>query len=838
MKRINFYFLLSIVLLFVSQEKLYAQPPCQNGPDGIIYIQSGGIQNYDPSLPISATNPTLNTIPNGGGGLAVANNLNGPGPSPTFYTIDSGNYFFWDGTAWVNTGHSAGATINMGGGGNFIYNLNGGTGDVWQYDGTGPATLLVTVPGFSGGGPYDLVGDCDGGFYILRTNTGGVGAFLRKYNSAGVLVQSWTPVGTSGSAGGGFAIIGNTVYSNNSGGFLSGQITSAPTINFTPVGAAIPNPSDMACCPVCEAGRDTVYYCQNEPFVTLSTIKPPTISWSVDSGSAVITGSGSNVQVTATTNAIITASSTNSTSQDSFFVIPVKTNLNAGADYTIAGCGTYTDTLNAIMIDTTAGINYTIDWQPAANILNGGNTLTPGITQTGITTYTITVTSDPDQGGCTWIDSITVDVDDFTPQVSFIGDVGLGCENDTIAFTNTSVTNPNGNPTYFWLFGNGGFSSQQNPTEIYGVQGVYNVTLTITDNGCVASSTQSFDLNHPIEAEFAISNNGPGASTDSICLGNTFIFSPITVPLSFTNGLIIDWDLGDGTIISNAGGLPINHTYLNQGAYNVKLVITDSLGCQDSITKLVYVDQPSYVEMSATPIDICVGETVYFTDSVSPNTTRFSYNFGDGNIIVDKTNPSHNYATAGMFNVIFKGEYAVCDDDSITVTIQVNDYPLINLGEDLSFCPGINEAVTLQDVNNPSSILTWSTGEVASSITVSNTGYYAASASNGNCASIDSVWVKRDCYLSIPNSFTPSGDGLNDYFIPRQLLSSGLTEFSMKIFNRWGELIFTTNNIDGRGWDGRYGGKEQPLGVYVYLIEAKWRNGFKNTFQGNVTLLR
>ena len=97
---------------------------------------------------------------------------------------------------------------------------------------------------------------------------------------------------------------------------------------------------------------------------------------------------------------------------------------------------------------------------------------------------------------------------------------------------------------------------------------------------------------------------------------------------------------------------------------------------------------------------------------------------------------------------------------------------------------------------------------------------------------------KRDCYLNIPNSFSPNADGRNDYFIPRQLLSAGLKEFSMKIFNRWGELIFETDKLDGRGWDGKYGGDAQPVGVYVYLIEAQWNNNYRNSFKGNITLLR
>jgi gliding motility-associated-like protein len=111
-------------------------------------------------------------------------------------------------------------------------------------------------------------------------------------------------------------------------------------------------------------------------------------------------------------------------------------------------------------------------------------------------------------------------------------------------------------------------------------------------------------------------------------------------------------------------------------------------------------------------------------------------------------------------------------------------------------------------------------------------------ASNGECTTTDSITVKRDCYLNVPNSFSPNSDGLNDYFLPRELLSSGVVTFRMSIYNRWGEQIFTTTAIDGRGWDGKYNGQDQGQGVYVYVIDVSFINNVKKNFKGNVTLMR
>lgn len=339
-------------------------------------------------------------------------------------------------------------------------------------------------------------------------------------------------------------------------------------------------------------------------------------------------------------------------------------------------------------------------------------------------------------------------------------------------------------------------------------------------------------------ADFVINNTAVGTPNDSICLGDSYIFTPIVFPLNGIGPLSYSWEFGDGTQMNNAGPLNQIHTYAQPGVYSVKLLVSDTSGCTDSAVHDVFVDIPPYVELSASPLEICVGEKIQFMDSIAPHTFNWVYDFDDGIILSGLHNPSHIYDRAGTYDVTLTGEYLICPDETKSVTIDVIDHPLINLGDDRSLCPGLDTAVILQNIENPNAILNWSTGETASSITTNQTGRYWATASNDVCATTDSIWVKRDCYLNIPNSFSPNGDGVNDYFIPRQLLSSGLIEFDMKIMNRWGEVIFKTSNLNGRGWDGKYGGQDQAIGAFVYMINARWKNGFRNSFRGNVTLMR
>ncbi|MBN8556831.1 MAG: gliding motility-associated C-terminal domain-containing protein, partial [Burkholderiales bacterium] len=97
------------------------------------------------------------------------------------------------------------------------------------------------------------------------------------------------------------------------------------------------------------------------------------------------------------------------------------------------------------------------------------------------------------------------------------------------------------------------------------------------------------------------------------------------------------------------------------------------------------------------------------------------------------------------------------------------------------------------------------------------------------------VEIKPVFTIYIPNAFTPDGNGTNDFFTAK---GQEITEFRMMIFNRWGELIFETDNIE-KGWDGRANGGDDIAqdGVYVYKIEVRdFRNKYYD-YMGHVTLL-
>lgn len=431
---------------------------------------------------------------------------------------------------------------------------------------------------------------------------------------------------------------------------------------------------------------------------------------------------------------------------------------------------------------------------------------------------------------CSVSDSIYFQVINMAP---FIQNVKyLGCTSDSVQFT--AIDNGDTPDSYFWRFGDGATSNQQNPGHVYSTQGAYNVTLITSKNGCADSVTVNVNTIHPIDAKFT-STGSNGAKIDSTCLGTPIAVDAFpSVPLAF---LTFHWSWGDGTDTTTTT-FTTSHNYANAGTYNILLTVTDNIGCTDTISRQVYVDSAPYAQFISSDDDVCVGETVFFTDSISSNTIAFQWDFQDGNLLSNIHNPSRTWDHAGVINVTLNGTYQICPASTYSQTITVHEFPKVNLEEDVLFCPNYNKSVLLDASASTAASFLWNTGATTPSILVTEPGHYWVMASEGSCTTTDSIWVKQDCYLSIPNSFSPDGDGLNDYFLPRELLSSGVTVFKMSIFNRWGEKLFNTLRLDGRGWDGKYNGKDQPMGAYVYLIDVAYKNGVKKSYSGNVTLVR
>src|SRR5690606_26339657 len=146
--------------------------------------------------------------------------------------------------------------------------------------------------------------------------------------------------------------------------------------------------------------------------------------------------------------------------------------------------------------------------------------------------------------------------------------------------------------------------------------------------------------------------------------------------------------------------------------------------------------------------------------------------------------------------------------------------PSVYLGQDTAICMNGTE-IFIEDYNKatnpPNTKYLWntSTKDVTPGINIHHHGTYALTADLDGCTASDTIVISKNCYINVPNVFTPNGDGMGDYFLPRQLLGRNIATFEMHIYNRWGQKVFETKSNNGRGWDGKLNGEDQPTGVYI-----------------------
>jgi len=117
-----------------------------------------------------------------------------------------------------------------------------------------------------------------------------------------------------------------------------------------------------------------------------------------------------------------------------------------------------------------------------------------------------------------------------------------------------------------------------------------------------------------------------------------------------------------------------------------------------------------------------------------------------------------------------------------------------------------------------------------------NTWYYVIITSPEGCSSLDSLYIEVNANgnIYVPNVFSPNGDGNNDIFYVH---GNGIKHFNLMVFNRWGQNIFESNDVD-RGWDGTLNGKELNQGVFVYSLKVELYNNEIIKKTGNITLLK
>jgi len=575
----NLYYILVIVFTFFYSAFLSQTPAC---PNGLVFMHTSPITAYNPALPYSATNPSNTAVPLGGTGLSYGPNLNAAFPSPTFYTTIGGFMAWWNGTAWVTTTHTM-PFVNLGGGGGVIYGLNGSTGQIYVYNGTGNATPLTTITNFNGGGPYDLVVDNCGNFYVLITTTP---QSMAMYGPNGALQCTYNMTGMpSISAGGGFAIVNGQVVVSNTGGIYTGNINGT-TISFTNTSTNSYGAGDFANCPLpcgplsvtaantttsiplgCNSGTANV--------VATTSSSPVTYNWA---GPGIVSGATSSLAVVNVpgvyTVTVIKSGCPSQTITATTTVVGTTTFVA-----TIAASGSITCTNSTIQLTASPGpAGHTYLWT-GPGIVGANNTQVINVNQPGVYTTTVTNTT----SGCKGIATINV-VANLTPPALVVGP-----PTSSICSGNSANISVSGANSYVWSPATG-LNTTTGPNVVANpvVTTTYNIIGTV--GTCTNSSTAVVVINPQPAISANITDANCGNANGVIVINN--ISPPVQTVVSFSlNGVAIP----SQTI-----------TGLAAGSYT--LGVSNNFGCKTFITVTVN-NTPGITALASTFINPTCGNS-------------------------------------------------------------------------------------------------------------------------------------------------------------------------------------------------------------------------------------
>ncbi len=476
--------------------------------------------------------------------------------------------------------------------------------------------------------------------------------------------------------------------------------------------------------------------------------------------------------------------------------------------------GSSTGSIDATVIGGTSNYNY--NWsnsstsQDISNISSGN--------------YQLIVT---DNNGCK--DTLVVVIQQPVAPIDIqfvVQDVG--CFSDTTATIMASISG--GTPNYTWQWNTGQIDLFIDSLPI----GAY--VLSVTDsNNCSYSETAI--VNQPTALSASYSEIQPTCYSYS---NGQLLLTPSggTVPYNFS------WSNGD---------VNQNSDSLTAGNYNVE--VTDSHGCTFDLSCIL--NQPDQLSVSF-DADLLVGcspLTVNFQNTSDPSVSCL-WNFGDGNSYMGCTDIVNTFEQGGLFDVYL----VIVDANGCTNNITYNDFITVNQTPVADFNVAPQQLFPESQTANITNLSTggdwyiWNLGDETSNhlyfepgehtypINIADTFLITLYASTTEgCADTATriILFNNDPFYFAPNTFIPDNDGTNDVWLPVFSNPDKINRYSLQIFDRWGELIFETDNTSS-GWDGTInnGILKAQDGTYVWKLQFTWYDYKVYNTTGHINLLR
>ena len=410
---------------------------------------------------------------------------------------------------------------------------------------------------------------------------------------------------------------------------------------------------------------------------------------------------------------------------------------------------------------------------------------------------------------------------------------GSVCEKNALAFTNTSSIAAGTLKFSNWSFGDGNVDYVNNPLHIYNTYGQYITKLiVVSDFGCADTSAKTVKVDRLPILKYSVKDT---------CLGLTTIFRSNSQAGS--GGITSErWDFGTGSVLS---GTSVPQKFNNPGNHSFKLIVTNTANCVDSMYASVTIEVPPVADFNFD--QTCINIPVNFTDqSYTQNGTLDQYYWMLApNFKSNAINALYTFTKSGTYTMTHVVRNSFGCFDTATQSLTINPPVIAN------FDHKPTESFMLDDVyfNNLSQNATkydWDFGDNNYDNATNPTHVYdlggdytvtLIAQNNDGCAdtAIKNIHIRNKPLYWIPSAFTPSKtENMNDNFGLETPLK--VHNYHMLIYNRWGEILFESYDINNR-WDATYNGQRVLSDVYTYVIFFYDIDGFAFNYSGAVTVV-
>ncbi len=480
--------------------------------------------------------------------------------------------------------------------------------------------------------------------------------------------------------------------------------------------------------------------------------------------------------------------------------------------------------------------NNTYTWNNTVGAIVSPNGNTAQISPTTNTTYIIS-----NSYGCSTTINVNMNsIPDVLTNISTL----QGCAPLAVQFTdmNPEILNFN------WLFGDGQSSISESPLHVFQggtIDTTYQVTLTVQNaQGCSNTAYFSIQTMLPAQANFSFTPFSQIFPDASVSVSNQSSGSGnLTSEWFWQNNNTSEWQ-------------PNNLTFDTWGNFDITL-ITQNEWCADTNVHSIEIIPPAPIASFDLNFEGCPGSTFAFAHN-SIYAQSIEWIFGDGDT-VSTENASHTYFNTGFYTItlLAHGFDGTTDTMSITNAVEIYPEPIAFFNILESTIAAVVDSAVVVNLSSGANSYSWdfSNGESYNVfepfVYYNMVGQYPVTlvASNSYGCS-DSythplgITVTTDGFIEVPNAFSPtlnnSADGSyvkydfsNNIFHPH---FRSISAFEMSIYNKWGELLFVTNDI-WKGWNGFYEGELCPEDVYVYTCKGKFYGGVEFERKGTVSLL-